>query len=51
MLLDHPKMNPLKAGRLVSKAAVEMFGGGEGVEEGDPGARGGKMRRKISKAV
>ena len=47
--LDHPKMNPLKGRILVSKAAVDKLGEGKGVEEGHPGARGGKIRRKSSK--
>ena len=47
--LNHLKMDLLKERSLVSQAAVDMLGGGEGVEEGHTGARGGKGRRKGNK--
>ena len=49
MLLDHLKMNLLKGRILVSKAAVDILGGGERVEEGHPGTRGGKNKEQYRK--
>ena len=46
VLLDHLKMNLLKGRILVSKAAVDILGGGERVEEGHPGTRGGKNKEQ-----